>query len=376
MKIEAIDTYRVGDRFLLVEIGTDSGLVGLGEAGLWGYPDAAQEVIEHCKTYLLGKDPLRIEHHYQFLYRNVHFRGAAISGALGGIDIALWDIAGKHYQAPVWQLLGGKCRDRVRCFVPIGGNTPQEMADAAQEAVEAGFKAVRVMPFPPGYAEMGHSEFIEIAVACVTAVREEVGPSVDVGVEIHRRLGPLGAVALAQELAPLRILFYEDPLLPDSVQTKGQVAPQIPLPIASGERLHTLFEFRELLETGACKIIRPDVCLAGGLTQCKKIVGMAESYQVGIIPHNPLSPVCTAACVQLEACIPNWVMHEYSGDDQPPRNQLLKRGLRFENGYVLVPDTPGIGVELNHEALDDFPAGRRPIEPSTPLRDDGSVADS
>ena len=333
-------------------------------------------MIQAFKSYLIGQDPLRIEHHYQFLYRNVHFRGAAISGALGGIDIALWDIMGKRYQAPVWQLLGGKCRHRVRCFSPIRGGTPDELAASAREAINAGFTAVRLTPFPPGYERMGYSEFVEKAVACVAAVREEAGPDVDIGVEIHRRLGPLAAVGLAQELLPLRILFYEDPLLPDSVQSKGQVAPQIPLPIASGERLHTIFEFRELLETGACKIIRPDVCLAGGITQCKKIIALAESYQVGIIPHNPLSPVCSAACVQLEACIPNMVLHEYARDDQPPRNKILKRNLKMEDGYIIVPDEPGIGVEFNHEALADFPAGQRPIVPSTPLGNDGAVVDS
>ena len=373
MRIEALETFRVLDRWLFLEIRTDSGLVGLGEAGLWGYPDAAEQVIHSFESSLIDQDPLRIEHHYQFLYRNAHFRGAAVSGALGAIDIALWDIAGKHFGAPAWQLLGGKCRDRVRCYVHITGDTPEELAKSAQQETDAGFTAVRFVPLPSGYERMRYSRILEEAVARVAAVREQVGPDIDLCVEIHRRLTPMEATGLAQELVPFRIFFLEDPILPDSTQSKGRLAAQMPVPIATGERLHTIFEFRELLEAGACQFIRPDVCLAGGLTQCKKIAALAESYQVGVIPHNPLSPVSTAACVQLDACIPNMVLQEYTGDDKPPKCEIVKNTLELQNGYIRVPEVPGIGVELNHEALSRFPASQRPLD--TPLHEDGSVAD-
>jgi len=373
MKIEKIETYRVGDRWLFVEIYTDNGICGLGEAGLWGYPQAAERVIESFKSYLIGQHPLRIEHHQQFLYRNAHFRGAAVSGALGGIDIALWDIAGKHLQAPVWQLLGGKCRERIRCYMHIGGERPQELAASARQAVDKGFTAVRFTPFPRGYEGLRYSRVVEEAVAYVSAVREEVGPDVDLCVEIHRRLTPMEAEGLARELVPFRIFFLEDPTLPDSVQTMGRLAAQIPVPIATGERLHTIFEFRELLEAGACRFIRPDVCLAGGLTQCKKIAALAEAHQVGVIPHNPLSPVSTAACVQLDASIPNFVLQEYTGEDQPPKSEIVRHTLKLEGGYLKVPEEQGIGIELNHEALARYPARQRPLD--TPLHEDGSVAD-
>ncbi|MBM3187419.1 MAG: mandelate racemase/muconate lactonizing enzyme family protein [Chloroflexi bacterium] len=374
MKIESVQTYRVGTNYLLVEITTDTGLVGLGEAGLWGYRDASDAVIEAFKPYLIGQDPLRIEHHHQYLYRNCHFQGAAISGALGGIDIALWDIKGKHYGAPVWDLLGGKTRDRVRCWYSIhAAGSPDEAAQVARKVVDRGFTAVRLTPFPEGYERMTHTQFIREAVARVAAVRDEVGPNMDIGIEIHRRLGPAASVALAQALAPLGIFFYEDPLLPDSTQSRAQVAAEIPLPVVYGERLRTIWEFRELLDTGACKFIRFDVCLCGGITQAKKIVAMAESHQVGVFPHGPLSPVCTAAIAQIEACVPNMVIHEYTHDDEPPRRDLLVEPLKMDGGYLILPDKPGIGAELNHAALADWAPSLRPIR--TSLRDDGSVAD-
>jgi galactonate dehydratase len=373
MRIERIETFQSGDRWLFVEITTDTGITGVGEAGLWGYPQAARAVIDSFKQYLIGQDPLRIEHHWQYLYRNAHFRGAAICGALAGIDIALWDIAGKHYGAPVYQLLGGRCRDKVRVYIHIGGETPEALAESARRAVQAGFTAVRFTPFPREYWNLTYQALLESIVQRCAAVYEAVGKDADLCIEIHRRLSPAEAVALAQELAKFRPLFYEDPILPDSIQSMAAVAVHCPVPIATGERLHTLFEFRELLERGGAAYIRPDVCLAGGLTHCKKIAAVAESYHVGVIPHNPLSPVSTAACVQLDACIPNFTLQEYTGEDRPPKSEIVRQPLRLEKGYLIVPDTPGIGVELNHAALERYPARQRPLD--TPIRADGSVAD-
>ena len=373
MKIECVETYRVGDRWLFVEITTDTGIVGLGEAGLWGYPDAAERVVQAFKDHLIGADPLRIEHHQQFLYRNAHFRGAAVSGALGGIDIALWDIAGKHFDAPAWQLLGGKCRDKIRCYIHVGGETPEELVVDAQRAVDRGFTAVRFAPLPAGYESMRYSRILHECVARVGAVREQVGHDVDLCVEIHRRFTPMEAMGLAQDLVPFHIFFLEDPILPDSVQTKGALAHNLPVPVATGERLHTVFEFRELLQAGGCRFVRPDICLAGGITQCKKIAALAESFQVGVIPHNPLSPVSTAACVQLDACIPNFSLQEYTGEDRPPKNEIVRNTLRLDGGYLIVPEEPGIGIALNHDVLDRYPPAGRSLE--TPLHEDGSVAD-
>ncbi|MER3403944.1 MAG: galactokinase, partial [Chloroflexota bacterium] len=194
MRIEQVETFQVGDRWLFVEIRTDSGLKGLGEAGLWGYPQAARAVIDSFKQYLIGQDPLKIEHHWQYLYRNAHFRGAAVSGALGGIDIALWDIAGKYYGAPAHQLLGGRCRDKVRVYIHIGGETPESLAESARQAVQAGFIAVRFTPFPREYWNLTYQALLDAIVQRCAAVYEAVGKDADLCIEIHRRLSPAEAV--------------------------------------------------------------------------------------------------------------------------------------------------------------------------------------
>src|SRR5436190_1992524 len=272
MKIADLEWMQVGRwHYLLVH--TEEGITGLGEGGVHGYPEAIGGVLQAWKPYLLGQDPLRIEHHWQFLYRNSHFRGAVIGSA--------------------------------------------------------------------------HAALLAEMLARVAAVRETVGNGVDLCVEIHRRMDPHHAFGLARELAKFRPYFLEDPLLPDSVQNMGALQREIEVPIATGERLHTLWEFNELLAARGCRFIRPDVCLCGGLTHSKKIAAIAEAYHVGVIPHNPLSPVSTAACVQLDACIPNFALQEYTGEDRPPYSAILEQPLEREGGYLIVPDRPGIGVDLD-----------------------------
>ncbi len=373
MRIADLEWMQVG-RWWYLLVHTEEGITGLGEGGVHGYPEAIGGIMDAWKPYLLGKDPLQIEHHWQFLYRNSHFRGAVIGSALSALDIALWDIAGKHFEAPAWQLLGGKCRDKVRLYIHVGGESPDALAADAKRAVDDGFTAVRFTPFPRNYTRMRYAELLEAILTRVAAVRDTVGNGVDLCVEIHRRMDPHHAAGLAYELAKFRPYFLEDPLLPDSVQRMGDLQRSINVPIATGERLHTIFEFNELLAAGGCRFIRPDVCLCGGLTHSKKIAAIAEAYHVGVIPHNPLSPVSTAACVQLDACIPNFALQEYTGEDRPPKSDVLKQPLVREGGYILVPDRPGIGVELNMEVARAYPPQAKEIR--TPLHEDGSVADA
>lgn len=372
MRIEGIEIIRV-NRFLFVQIHTDAGISGLGEAGMWGYLEANAAVIRSWEPYLIGQDPLRIEHHWQYLYRNAHFRGAAVSGALGAIDGALWDIFGKRYNLPVYQLLGGKVRDKVRVQTQIDAPTIDELVENARREVARGITALRITPFAPNFASMRHDAIIKEAVERVGAVRETVGSGVDIGIEIHRRLSPADAITLAAELEQFRPLYLEDPIPPDSVQSCAEVARAIRLPVATGERLHTIFEFRELLASGAARYARVDPCLAGGLSAAKKIAAVAESYHVGVIPHGALSPVATAIAVQLDATIPNFVLQDYLGDDRPPKSDLLVENLKLENGYLIVPERPGIGVELKPGLAEKYPFTPRTIE--TTLHEDGSVAD-
>ena len=378
MRIVEIETIPV-DRYLFVKVHTDAGITGLGESGAWGYLEASQAAVETFKRYLIGQDPLRIEHHWQYLYRWSHFRGAAIMGALSAIDLALWDIAGKHFGVPCYQLLGGKCRDRARVYYHVFGQTKEELVRGCVEAKRMGFTAVgHLTPFldeprQVPYFET-HADKMRQAIDTVGSYRRAVGNDVDLCIEIHRRLTPSEAIVLARGIEQFHPFFYEDPILPDSFDAMALVAQHIHIPIATGERLHTIWEFEMLLSRGAVQYVRPDVCLAGGLTHCKKIAALAEAHHVGVVPHNPLSPVSTAACVQLAACIPNFALQEYPrGEGEPPKSDIVVSPLVVEEGFLIVPDTPGLGVELAEDAQERHPY--KPREVRTRLHLDGSVVD-
>jgi len=378
MKITAIETVPV-DQYLFVKVHTDEGITGLGESGAWGYLEASQAVVDTFKRYLIGQDPLSIEHHWQYLYHWSHFRGAAIMGALSAIDIALWDIAGKHFGIPCYQLMGGKCRDSARVYYHVFGGTKEELVQGCIKAKEMGFTAVghltpfldepRQIPYFKTYVDK-----IRDAIETVGRYREAVGKDLDLCIEIHRRLTPAEAITLARGIEEFHPFFYEDPILPDNLDAMALIAQKIHIPIATGERLHTIYEFEMLLARGAVQYVRPDVCLAGGLTHTKKIAALAEAHYVGVIPHNPLSPVSTAACLQLAACIPNFALQEYpKGEDEPPKSEIVKKPLKLENGFLVIPDDPGIGIELAEDAKERYPF--RPRKFQTRLKVDGSVID-
>jgi galactonate dehydratase len=382
MKIESVETIMAESRWLLVKVITDNGITGVGESGLHGVPEAAESAIKAFSRYLVGQDPLRIEHHFQYLYRFSHFRGAAIMGALSAIDIALWDIAGKHFQAPSYVLMGGKVRDKARVYMHVGGETVEELYDSAKAAAADGFTAVRFGPFVENderqYYNMRYPAMLAEAVRRVAAVREAVGDDVDVCVEIHRRLGIPEAIELARQIQEFKPFFYEDPTTPDSNESMAEIARSISIPIATGERLHTIWEFRELLQQRAARYIRPDVCLAGGLTHCKKIAAIAESFHSAVVTHNFLGPVLTAASVHLDTCIPNFVTQEYTKDDESPANAVYRTNLKRVGGFLPVPDAPGLGIDLDDAALAraqaQASAGLEPPSRQPLLRSDGSVA--
>jgi galactonate dehydratase len=378
MRITDIETIFV-DRYLFVQVHTDEGITGLGESGTWGYLEPSAAVVEKWKEYLVGQDPLRIEHHWQYLYRWSHFRGAAIMGALSAIDIALWDIAGKHFGVPCYQLLGGKCRDKARVYYHVFGRTKEELIAGCVEAKEMGFTAVgHLTPFLDEPREVPyfktHAEKMHDAIETVGRYREAVGNDVDLCIEIHRRLTPHEAIVLARGIEPYHPFFYEDPILPDNMDAMALVAQHIEIPIATGERLHTIYEFEMLLQRGAVQYVRPDVCMAGGLTHSKKIAALAEAHHAGVVPHNPLSPVSTAACLQLAACIPNFAIQEYpKGELEPPKSEIVETTLRVEDGFLIIPDAPGIGITLAKDAAERFPYRKRTVH--TRLHVDGSVVD-
>ena len=379
MKITRVEPVPV-DRYLFVKVHTDAGITGLGESGTWGYLEASQAVMEKYGHYLVGEDPLRIEHHWNYMYRSSHFRGAAIMGALSAIDIALWDIAGKHFGVPVYQLLGGKTRDRARVYYHVFGRTREQLVQGCVAAKEKGFTAVgHLTPFADEPREVPyfktHAQKMADAIESVRQYREAVGNEVDLCVEIHRRLTPAEAIVLARGIEPFHPYFYEDPILPDNFDAMALVAEHIEIPIATGERLHTIYEFEMLLRRGAVQYVRPDVCMCGGITGAKKIAALAEASHVGVVPHNPLSPVSTAACLQIAACIPNFALQEYPiGEDVPPKSEIVRGAAKHDgHGYLLIPDTPGIGIELAEDAAERHPYRMRWT--GTRLNADGSVMD-
>ncbi len=386
MKIERVESMLIGGDDSapgnhIVRIWTDNGLSGIGQSACWGYPEAVDQIVKKFAGYLVGQDPLRIEHHWQYLYRMGPFRGSALSGAISAVDIALWDIKGKHFEAPVWQLLGGKVRDKIRLHLLMGaklpdasdqGTTADGLRINARAAAEEGFTAIKTDPLPDGFQDMTQSRLIRETRDNVAAMRDGGGEDTDIILEIHRKLTPMVAVALAESLLEFHPLFYEDPVQIDSIVSQGEIAKRTALPLANGERMHSIWEFRELLASGGSQYVRPDMGLAGGITHVKKIAAIAESYHSAVVTHNYLGPVLTAAAVHLDASIPNFVTQEYTKRDEDEVHSMYRNSLKREGGYILTPDAPGIGVELDDWKLAGHPFISKELR-NIPMRVDGSV---
>lgn len=368
MKITRITPHLVG-RCLLVRVETDEGITGTGESGLWAHHRQVASAIEELAGYFVGKPAGLMEHHYQAVTRDAHFGGPVLAAALSGIDIALWDILGKATGLPVHQLLGGKCRNEVRVFASVGGDTIETHVETARKAVSEGYSSLRIMPFLPRWEDTTPTSYIGTAVEIVARVREAIGYDIDLGVELHRNFGPDETVVLAREIEPFRILYLEDPVAPESLEALRYVADRVNLPIAAGERLWNLFGFTELLATRTAAWIRPDLSLAGGFTQCRKIAACAEANFVKVFPHLMGSQVNLAAFVQFAAATPNYVLME---GQATVLNDLVDQPLTVTNGTIEVPDRPGIGLDLREDRLGDHPFQEHRITP--PLRADGSVA--
>jgi galactonate dehydratase len=384
MKITKVQPLLV-DRFLLVRVETDAGITGIGESGAWGQLEASAASIEKYAEYLIGKDPGPIEHHWNVMLRANHFTGGAITGAVSAIDIALWDIKGKMFGVPVYELLGGRMRHKARIYGHVKGRTIDTLLDEAKRLKAEGFTALgHLNPLldedetTPYYKS--HASKIETAIDNVRRLREAVGPEVDLCIEIHRRLTPPEAIALGRGIEKYTPMFFEDPLRPNSFDAMALVAEHINIPIATGERFTSLYQFQTLLTRNAVQYLRPDVCLCGGITGAKKIAAIAEAHDAWIVPHNPLSPVSTAACLQIAACIPNFAIQEYpsrtpeiDGGKELLGNDLA-RGLSEQiGGFIAIPESPGIGIELVEDVERHFPRKPRPIRMRPHI--DGSVVD-
>ena len=378
MRIESIDGLLIANEVArtsyLVRITTDSGLIGIGQSGSWGFPDAVAKVVDQYRPTLIGEDPFRIEYIQQALYRSRPFRGNIIWGALSAIDIALWDIKAQHFSVPVWELLGGRLRDRVRLHALIFAADPDDLRRQALEMAEAGFTAIKFDPFQAGYQDHTMPRIIAGAREMAAAAREAVGLDVDIIFELHRKMTPMRSVAVANALAEFQPLFVEDPIQIDSIDLQGDLVGRFEYPLANGERLDTIWEFRDLLARGA-QYLRPDLGQAGGLTGCKKIAALGEAHHAAFVSHNYLSPLLTAAAVHLAVSIPNFLTQEYHllDESQHPGTVLFRTSIRREGGYIATPEAPGLGVELDEALVAQAPPAEHSLDIGL-YRDDGSPA--
>jgi galactonate dehydratase len=370
MKITRLETILVQPRWLFLKMHTDTGLVGYGEPVVEGRAHTVAQAVQEVEEYLIGQDPRRIEHHWQAIYRHGFYRGGPVlTSALSGIEQAMWDLLGKSLGVPVYQLLGGACRDRIRMYAHCGGGTPEQAAENARAKVEAGYTALKTGVGRAPARIIEGPAFVEECAAKFAAMREAVGKSVDIAIDFHGQISPALAVRLARALEPYHPMFIEEPCLPENVDTMVTVARSTSIPIATGERLFTKWGFREVLEKQAAAVVQPDLCHAGGIFECRKIAAMAECYYAGVAPHNPLGPISLAACLQLDACIPNFLVQEQVslGDG------YLKQPFRLVDGHIELPTAPGLGIELDEEAV-AAKTGHAWKSPHL-YHEDGSVAD-
>ena len=296
--------------------------------------------------------------------------------AIGGLDIALWDIAGKAANLPIYQLLGGPTRDKVRVYAHINGDNIDELIEDAKIKINQGYTALRLYPFGDFNASLPNSivGIVKTAVNRVEAVKKVVSDEIDIMIDAVNRLSPAEAITLGKSLEQYNLFFFEDPIESDNIDALAQVTNSIRVPIATGERLYTIYQFLELLNKNAASYIRPDLSLAGGITNCKKISSIAEANYIGVIPHNPLSPVLTAACAQLCASTHNISIQEYFTNEQlPPKSNLVDQTLSVNKGHLNIPNRPGLGIDLNLEAFKHYPPIKR--ERQYLRTSDGSLRD-
>jgi galactonate dehydratase len=375
VRIESVEAIPAGSA-CYVRVIADDGTSGVGESTFFAWPTAVAEIVRSFGGYLQGRDPFDVEHHFLALYRAFSFRGNAVTGALSALDQALWDLKGKHFGVPVWQLLGGRARNAVRAMRVIDTGSLEEVVEAARRAVDDdGYGALKIILFQHDHHPMRQAARIDDLVARFAAIRETVGWQIDLGVELHRNMTAGDAVLLCGELARFRPLFVEDPIPPDSVAGLRAFAAKVNVPVAAGERNTTIWEFAEYLERpGGVAYVRPDVGIAGGITHVKKICALAEAFNAGVLPHAvPSGPVALAAHVQLGMCVPNWEVQEHVPQNEARWTDIVDQVIEVRDGYLIAPERPGLGIALDDAGLAKHPPVSADLS-NPPLREDGSVA--
>ncbi len=381
MKITSMECFIVPPRWCFLKVETDEGLVGWGEPVVEGRAHTVKAAVKELEDYLIGSNPLAIEDTWNVLYRSGFYRGGPIHmSAIAGIDQALWDIKGKWLNVPVYELLGGACRDKMRVYSWIGGDRPDDVANEVKKQLESGFTAVKMnatneLQYIDSYKK------VDEAVDRIAAIRDAVGDQVDVGIDFHGRVHKPMAKILAKALEPYRPMFIEEPVLPENNEALAEIAKNTSIPIATGERMYSRWDFKNLFEQGYADIIQPDLSHAGGITECRKIASMAEAYDIALAPHCPLGPVALVSCLQVDAVSHNAFIQEQSfGIHYNVGNDLKdyvtdESVFNFRDGFVELPKGPGLGIDIDEEKIrkahDDNFKWKNPVW----RHKDGSVAE-
>ncbi len=383
MKVTQIKTFichAYRTNWVFVKVITDSGLYGVGEATLEYREPTVVQAIKELERYLVGKDPHNIEAFWHDTYRDAYWRGGVVlMSALAGVEMALWDIKGKDLGVPVYQLLGGKVRDSVKCYANAwfaGAKKPEEFAQKAKIAVKNGFSGLKWDPFGKEYLNIDPKHLNE-ALDCIAAVKDAVGDQVHLIIEGHGRFNVPTAVRIGNALEKFGILWFEEPIPPDDKKGIAWVRSKIATPVSGGERLYSRFEYADYLRMECADFWQPDVSHAGGIMEVRKIAAMAESHYIPVCPHNPSGPVANAATLQLAACIPNFYLLETMANDIPWRADVSTEKVKFENSEMFIPDLPGLGIDINEEEIAKHPYEcrnlRHYVGTLTDIRPEGST---
>ena len=371
MKVTKLTTYRLPPRWMFLKVETDEGVVGWGEPVIEGRARTVEAAVHELSEYIVGKDPSRINDIWQAMYRTGFYRGGPIlMSAISGIDQALWDIKGKVLNAPVYELLGGLVRDRMKMYSWVGGDRPADVIDGIRKLQAIGFNTFKLN----GCEEMGlidTSKTVDAAVAVVAEIRTAFGNEIEFGLDFHGRVAAPMARILIKELEPYRPLFIEEPVLAEQAEYYPRLAAMTHIPIAAGERMFSRFDFKRVFAAGGLSIVQPDLSHAGGITECVKIAAMAEAYDIGLAPHCPLGPLALASCLHVDFVSRNAVLQEQSmGIHYNQGAELLdyvtnREDFQFHDGYMLPPKKPGLGVEVNEalvvERSKNAPDWRNPV---------------
>ena len=372
-RIAKVEVFAAG-MSCFVRLTTEDGIQGVGESTAFAYPNAVAEVIRNFEPFLIGADAHDVEQNWLKMYRALGWRGLMLGGAISAIDQAMWDIRARVFETPVWHLLGGRSRKAVRGMKVIWGNTKEDLINDSLKAQKEGYTAIKIILHQHDHHLMRHAEKIADLVDRMASLRDAVGNTLDIGVELHRNMQPGNSIALIEELMPFRPLFVEDPIPPDSVLSFAEVSAKVNTPMAAGERNTSIYEFREYIEHAGLSFVRPDIGIAGGFTHVRKICAMAEAHHQGILPHAvPSGAIATMAHIHLGMTVPNWEAQEHIDQNVDPVQQMVKRIPLVKDGWLYPFDEPGLGMEIN----DAFFATNPPVTMhgiNPDLREDGSVA--